>query len=218
MESKFKGLLTNLRPVNTGTKASNDVVPTLVVLGIPNKFQLNKLASIALGLSAEDRVKMFDMGIDADINERFFIAKTDKNDTTAAKVAASNSATKATSGIDLAFNYAGIWSCLTQGVTGAVELGYEAMVEKGVVVKGVTTGGKVRYRSAFDVKLEVVECGAATIDEVEYEMVYVCTNMKRTVADVEDINEVEGPTTNAFETDPFAEAAEQLNNLSEDLI
>lgn len=210
MESKFKSLLSKLTPVNTGTKASNDVIPTITVLGIPNKFNLNRLATDLMGLHVADRVKMFDLGKDAEADARFFIAKADKNDTSAAKVAASNSAVKSTSGVDMAFNYSGIWSCLIQGEVDAVELGYEAMVEKGVVVKGETTGNNVRYRSAYAVKLEIQEVGAAVIEDVEYEMVYVLTNAKRTRKSNEELEiETKAPAAAeveaAEEVDPFAE-------------
>lgn len=218
MESKFKAMLSKLKPVNTGTKASNDVIPTITVLGIPNKFNLNRLATDLMGLRVGNRVKMFDLdkdGVDNAIDERFFIAKASDTDNTAAKVAASNSAVKSESGVDMAFNYAGIWSCLVQGEQGAIELGYEAMCEKDVVVKGETSGNNVRYRSAYAVKLEVQPVGPAVIEDVEYEMVYVLTNIKRTRKSAEELAtevKVAAPAAAAEEAaavDPFAEGAEE---------
>lgn len=208
MESKFKSMLAQLNPINTGTKASNDTAPTLTVLGIPNKFQLNRLATDLMGLKVEDRVKIFEFNKDENFNQRYFIAKADKNDTSAAKVAASNSQVKATSGIDMAFNYSGVWSCLVQGEVGSTELGYDAMVEKGCVVKGVTTGNKVRYRAAVSIKLDVQEVGPASIDGVDYGMVYVLTNYRSSEKSIDDLNDEEAvtnePVQEAVEVDPFA--------------
>ena len=65
MESKFFSALKNLKVIPTGTKASNDVVPTVTLLGIPNRFQLNKLASIALDLKVGDRIVGVGQGVNS---------------------------------------------------------------------------------------------------------------------------------------------------------
>ena len=220
MESKFKGILSQLAPVATGTKASNDTVPTITVLNIPNKFQLNRLATDLMGLKVEDRVRIFQFSADADLNERYFIAKTSADDLSAAKTAASNSATKAKSGIDMAFSYSGVWSVLIQNEVGATELGYEAMVEKGCVVKGETSGNNVRYRSANAVKLEVQEVGPAVIEGVEYERVFVLTNYKCTAKTAEelaaDLATTKAPVHTATESDE-ADNNDAANDAANDI-
>lgn len=195
MESKFKALLSKLVPVQTGTKASNDVTPTLTVLGIPNKFNINKLAANLLKVRVGDRLRIFQLDPTADYNERYFIAKVADEDDTAAKLSASNSATKAEVGIDMAFNYSGVWSSLVQNEVGATELGYDAMVEKGCVIKGETSGGKVRYRSSNEIKMEVEAVGDGEIDGVMYENVCVLTNYRCVAKSPEDLEkEIKGTT------------------------
>lgn len=179
MESKFAKSLSNLRSVPTGTKASNDTVPTVTVLGIPNKFHINRLATVMMGLTIKDRVRIFDNKEAESLDERYFIAKTSQDDPASAKLGKANSGNKSETGIDMSFNYSGVWSILVQGKHDAVEMGYDALVASGVVVKGATSSGREKYRAASAIKLEVVYAGTATIDEIEYE-VYALTNYKAT--------------------------------------
>jgi hypothetical protein len=177
MESKFIAALQFLKPVATGTKASNDTVPTITLLGIPNKFQLNRLATKELDLSIGDRVRIFDNKQAASLDERFFIAKTTVEDPASAKIGKANSGNKAESGVDMTFNYAGVWSALVQGEVDAVELGPDALVEKGCMIKGTTAGGREKYRATKTIKLEIQLVGDAEIEGVTYK-VYVMTNFK----------------------------------------
>lgn len=188
MESKFKSALQFLKPVATGTKASNDTVPTVTLLGIPNKFQLNRLATKALDLNIGDRIRIFDNKGAESLDERFFIAKTNADDPASAKISRANSGNKASSGVDMTFNYAGVWSTLVQGDVEAVELGYDALAEKGCVIKGTTTGGREKYRATKTIKLEVVEVGETEIEGVTYK-VSVLTNFKSTDKSPEELEQ-----------------------------
>lgn len=211
MESKFKAALAFLKPVAVGTKASNDTVPTLTLLGIPNKFQLNRLATKALDLNIGDRVRIFDAGKHAEsLDDRYYIAKTSVDDPASAKIGRANSSNKAESGVDMTFNYAGVWSTLVQGDVEAVEMGYDALAEKGCVVKGSTAGGRDKYRATKTIKLEVQEVGEAEIEGITYKM-FVLTNFKSTEKSPEEIEEemkesakaeTEKVTTEVPEEDP----------------
>ena len=184
--SKFNVAALNLVPVATGVKASNDVLPTLTVQGIPNKFQLNRLATVAMGLKTGDRVRIFNNKNAENINEKFFIAKVAEDDATGAKVNRSNSTTKQTEGIDMAFNYSGVWSVCLQGDPTAAELGFEALEAKGLVIIGKTSGGQVRQRATVDVKFVVEEVGAMVIDGVTLEM-FALTGYIATAKSEEDV-------------------------------
>lgn len=173
--SKFDLGKLNLVAVQTGVKGSNDVEPTLTLQGIPNKFQLNRLATKLIGLKVKDRVNIFNNKDAKDINEKYFLAKVAKDGKLGAKVNRSNSTTKLEEGIDMAFNYSGVWGVCLQGDPNAAELGYEALEAKGLVVSGKTSGGKGRWRSAIDVKFTVEEAGTAEIDGVTYEL-FALTN------------------------------------------
>jgi hypothetical protein len=188
MESKFISALQFLKPVATGTKASNDTVPTVTLLGIPNKFQLNRLATKALDLNIGDRIRIFDNKNAESLDERYFIAKTSVEDPASAKIGRANSGNKASSGVDMTFNYAGVWSSLVQGEVDAVELGYDALAEKDCVIKGTTTGGREKYRATKTIKLEIVEVGEAEIEGVTYK-VHVMTNFKSTDKTPEELEE-----------------------------
>jgi hypothetical protein len=203
MESKFKssilGKLANATPVVTGTKASTDVKPVLNVNGIPNKFSINKLAAEAMGLEVGSRVRIFDLGTESPINERFVITKVADDDNSAAKCAATNSNTKATKGIDLAFNYSGVWAILVQGTEGAVNLSYEALCEAEYVIAGKTSGGNNRYRATNKIKMDIEPIGNGIIAGVEYDNLFVLTNYKATPKTAEELQSElkEKPATKA---------------------
>jgi hypothetical protein len=189
MESKFSKALAGLRTVPTNQKASNDTAPTITCLGIPNKLQINRLAAAEMGLKLGDRVRIFDFKDAESMNERFFIAKTTADDPNSAKVGKANSGTSSEVGIDLAFNYAAVWSVLVQGDPKAVELGYDAMVEKGCCVKGETVTGRPKYRSTKVVKvgIEVASDEPAEIEGRVYEKVFAFVNYSSTNRSAEDI-------------------------------
>jgi len=189
MDSKFAFALSGLRTIATGVKASSDTEATLTLLGITNKFQLNRLATTLMGLSIGDRVRII-AGDSKDINSKFFIAKTTKTDVAGtAKISKANSANPSITGIDMTFNYAGVWSVLLQGDADAVELGYEALAAKGLVIKGETKssvvdgtakgGGNVRWRATKNVKMTLVSVGEHEVGGVVYDL-YVLTDYVKT--------------------------------------
>jgi hypothetical protein len=192
MESKFASALKNLRIVATGIKASNDTEPTLTLLGIPNKFQLNRLATALMGLKVGDRIRIIAAESD-DINTKFYIAKTADTDATGAKISKANSQNPAKEGIDMTFNYSGIWGILLQGEASAVELGYEALIAKGLVIAGVTKGGgNDKYRSTVNVKLTLESVGKYPIDGVEFDL-FALTAYAKTEKSDEELAEVVSP-------------------------
>ena len=212
MESKFSNVLSFLKPVQTGTKASNDTVPTITLLGIPNKFQLNRLATKALDLNIGDRVRIFDAGKHAsNLNERFFIAKTAPEDTASAKIGRANSGNKSDSGVDMTFNYSGVWTVLVQGDVEAVELGSDALVEKGCMIKGVTAGGREKYRATKVVKLEIEEVGDAEIDGVTYKL-FVLTNFKSVDKTAEELEDEMAEKTTAQSSDKTEASTADLDD------
>jgi hypothetical protein len=199
--SKFNVAALNLVAVATGVKASNDVAPTLTVQGLPNKFQLNRLATVAMGLKTGDRVRIFNNKNAENINEKFFIAKVAENDATGAKVNRSNSTTKQTEGIDMAFNYSGVWSVCLQGDPSAAELGFEALEAKGLVISGKTSGGQARHRATLDIKFLVEEVGAMDIDGVTLEM-FALTGYTASAKTEEDVKAaVNAPESDEDELD-----------------
>lgn len=170
MESKFAKAFSSLKMVQTGTKATNETSPVLTVISIPNKFQINKLAAIEMGLSIGDRVRIFDNTDAENINERFFIGKTSEDDTAGAKLGRANSGSTANDGIDMIFNYSDVWACLLQGEAKSVALGTDALCETGDCVKGLTNSGKERYRATKSVKLQLEHAGVAVVDGVEFDL------------------------------------------------
>ena len=216
MESKFASALKGLRIVATGIKASNDTEPTITLLGIPNKFQLNRLATALMGLKVGDRIRII-AGESDDINTKFYIAKTAVTDATGAKISKANSSNPAKEGIDMTFNYSGIWGILLQGDASAVELGYEALIAKGLVIKGETKGGgNDKYRSTVNVKLTLEAVGTHEIDGVEFEL-FALTSYVKTEKTADEIAESAAPSTKADKvSDDAPDAQEEEEEEEED--
>lgn len=208
--SKFDVSKINLVAVATGVKGSNDVVPTLVLQGIPNKFQLNRLATTAMGLKTGDRVRIFNNKNAENISEKYFIAKVGENDATGAKVNRSNSTTKQTEGIDMAFNYSGVWSVCLQGDPNAAELGFEALEAKGLVISGKTSGGQGRHRATVDVKFTVEEVGPMDIEGTEVNM-FALTSYKAVAKTDDEVAAAVAPENDDEEEIDLDEETEEVD-------
>lgn len=135
-KSKFslsKGI--SIVPVKSGERVSNDTEPTIETASQFNKFKLNKLAAVLMGVVAGDRVKILITGEEG-IDGRYLIAVADSNDNGAAKLM---SPSKAEGFGGLLFNYAGVWSKIAQATVDAEEKSGKVCVEEGIAIARGTT-------------------------------------------------------------------------------
>lgn len=153
----------------SGTRQTTDLNPTLRLLTTNNRFQLNKLATQAMGVSVGDCVRIWENPSAESINEKFFIAQVPETTPGAAALTKANSANAATKDVDMCFNYSGTWGNMLQGFAGK-DASAEALVESGLVVKSVTKTGVSVYRAAKNVIFNLEALGEQKIKGVTYNL------------------------------------------------
>lgn len=136
----------NIQAVKTGERLSDETIAQLEVASQTNKFKLNGLAGSLMNVIAGDRVKIFVTGAPT-MDGRYIIAKASKEDSSAAKLA---SPTKRSEGGSLIFNYAGVWSRMTQATIDAVELSGKALIEAGVAIASDAGTVYVDHKTFYD--------------------------------------------------------------------
>ena len=130
-KSKFTLTSTEVQSVKSGERVSNDTIAIVETSSQFNKFRMNKLASEQMGVVAGNRIKILTTGQDS-IDGKYLIAVASTEDISAAKLA---SPTKQLGYGVLQFNYAGVWSKITQGTVDAEEKGGAAFVQEGIAIE-----------------------------------------------------------------------------------
>lgn len=195
--------------VKSGERVCNDTLPTIETASQINKFRINKLASELLGVTPGMRIKILVTKSTA-MDGKYLVVVAPDTDASSAKVA--SAAGKDGYG-SMLFNYAGIWSRMTQATVDALELGGEAFVEQGVAVSRSNTY-YIDHKTIYEVvevdnynEANPLVVNAATGES--YSKVFALVNAKKedvditkeasprkakvseTAVEVEDVEEVE---------------------------
>lgn len=191
--SKFSGLAgKKLSFAKLGAKSSDETRPEIIATTMPNKFQLNRLASRMLGLETGNRVKIVIDDDATDINEMYYLVVANEKDGDAAKLASVGK--EKGIGRVLVFNFSGVWSRMIQMKVDASELSAKALSELGFTTarqtvqnEGSTAEPKLVYSSKTKVFGEIID---TTVDmEIEgavYHM-YAVTNLRSEEVEEADI-------------------------------
>ena len=169
----------------SGTRQTTDLNPTLRLLTTNNRFQLNKLATQAMGVEVGDYVRIWENPAATTINEKFFIAQVPENTPGAAALTKANSANAATKDFDMCFNYSGTWGNMLQGFEGK-DAAAEALVDSGLVIKTTTKAGAAAYRASKNIIFDLVDQGDQVIKSVSYHL-FLLTNFTEVEANLKGI-------------------------------
>lgn len=207
--SKFTAAkLTGLTAVDRGTKTSSDVRPAITTARGMNKFVMNASASQLMGCGHGDRVVMFALPNAENINEKFFIAVSPKEDLGCKLASAGN---KTGVGRPQNFNYASIWSQMLSKDVNAAPMGERALIGKGLMDRFATQKGRdgelcyaMLATKRVEYGLELVkddkgEIIPVEIDGIIYDKIFALVDpvdlqVEAGVVDVTKMDEAETPT------------------------
>jgi len=161
----------DLSVVKTNVRTTSDDKAYVRLSETPSRFNLNALASKALGVEPQDKVMFFENKNAEDLNGLFFMGKVSKEaDENVAKLYSPNKQTG--EGINLAFVQASVYTKLIQGEVDAAALSPEAMEEKGLYISRPSKKypNRRNYSSLRTMQFELVEGPAIEVDGEEVQL------------------------------------------------